>query len=105
MSQADELPVPTKIPDDLWHEINDLKASLATFAYNARMCVEGKELRTGEYDLDFYRWLEPLIETVNQMRNIKRYAPTTAEVIPFPKKCARPDEPRHPGLRSPIRTR
>ena len=86
MSQANDLPVPTKIPDHLWHEINDLKASLAIFTYNARMCVEGKELLTGEYDLDFYKWLEPLTETVNQMRNIKRYAPTTAEVIPFPQK-------------------
>src|SRR6476660_9660515 len=105
MSQANALPVPTKIPDDLWCEIKDLQASLATFAYNARMCVEGKELLTGEYDLDFYAWRVPLIETVNQMRNIKRYAPTTAEVIPFPRKCARPDEDGHPGLRSPIRTR
>jgi hypothetical protein len=52
------------------------------------MSVEGKELRTGEYDVEFYSWLQPLVETVNQMKNIKRYAPTTAEVIPFPKKLS-----------------
>ena len=52
------------------------------------MSVQGKELRTGEYDFEFYSWLQPLVETVNQMKNIKRYAPTTAEVIPFPKKMS-----------------
>ena len=86
MSQTNELPVPTKIPDELWHEIKYLKAALLTFAYNAGMSVEGRELRTGEYDLNFHSWLQPLIDTANQMGNIKRYAPTTAEVIPFPRK-------------------
>jgi hypothetical protein len=105
MSQANELPVPTKIPDELWHEIKYLKAALLTFAYNARMCVEGKQLCTGEYDLNFHDWLQPLVETANQMNNIKRYAPTTAEVIPFPKKFAEVSNPHHPGLRSPILTR
>ena len=83
MSQFDELAVPTKIPDELWHDINRVRTALVTFAYNARMSVEAKELRTGEYDLDFYKWLEPLVDTANQMRNIKRYAPATAEIIPF----------------------
>ena len=86
MSPPDELPIPTKIPDELWHEINRLKAALATFAYNARMSAHGKELLTGEYEFEFYSWLEPLVDTVSQMRNIKRYAPTTAEIVPFPKK-------------------
>jgi hypothetical protein len=45
-------------------------------------------LHTDECDVEFYRWLQPLTETVNQMRHIKRYAPTTAEVIPFPKKVS-----------------
>jgi hypothetical protein len=55
------------------------------------MSFEAKELRTGGYDLEFYRWLEPLVATVataSQMRNIKRYAPTNPEVIPFPKGAA-----------------
>ena len=86
MSQTDQFLVPTRIPDELWHEINRLRAALVTFAYDARMSVEEKELRTGEYDPEFYGWLQPLVETVNQMRTIKRYAPTTADVIPFPKK-------------------
>jgi hypothetical protein len=86
MSHHDELPVPTKIPDELWHEINYLKTALLTFAHHARMCIEAKELRTGEYEFDFYRWLEPLVVTASQMRSIKRYAPTTAEVIQFPNK-------------------
>src|SRR5262245_41370177 len=73
--RPDELAVPTKILDELWHDIKCLKAGLATFVYNARLSVQEKEMLTGEYDLDFYSWLEPLIETVNQMRNIKRYAP------------------------------
>jgi hypothetical protein len=51
------------------------------------MSVEAKELRTGEYDLEFYKWLEPLVDTTNHMRNIKRYAPATAEIIPFRKKA------------------
>ena len=51
------------------------------------MSVEAKELRTGEYDLEFDRWLEPLVDTANHMRNIKRYAPATAENIPFRKKA------------------
>ena len=54
MSQFDELAVPTKIPDELWHDINRVRTALVTFAYNARMSVEAKELRTGEYDRDFY---------------------------------------------------
>jgi len=87
MPQFDELAVPTKIPDELWHDINRVRTALVTFAYNARMSVEAKELRTGEYDLEFYRWLEPLVDTANQMRNIKRYAPATAEIIPFRKKA------------------
>jgi hypothetical protein len=86
MSQSDELSVPTKIPDDLWHKISRLKAELATFAYNARMSAQRQELLIGEYNFEFYSWLQPLVDTVNQMRSIKRYAPTTAEVIPFPKK-------------------
>lgn len=85
MSQPDELSVPTKIPDDLWHMVNRVKAELATFAYNARMAAQREELLTGEYDFEFYSWLQPLVETVNQMRSINRYAPTTAEVIPFQK--------------------
>jgi hypothetical protein len=88
VSHADELNVPTKIPDELWHEIKYLKAALATFAFNAQMSVQEKELHTDECDVEFYRWLQPLTETVNQMRHIKRYAPTTAEVIPFPKKVS-----------------
>ena len=83
MSQFDELAVPTKIPDELWYDINRVRTALVTFAYYARMSVETKELRTGEYDVEFYRWLEPLVDTANQMRNIKRYAPATAEIIPF----------------------
>jgi hypothetical protein len=51
------------------------------------MSVEAKELRRVEYDLEFYKWLEPLVDTANQMRNIKRYAPATAEIIPFRKKA------------------
>ena len=86
MSQSDEHPVPDKIPDDLWYEAQRLKAALATFAFDAQMAAQEKELHMGECDLEFYRWLQPLAETVNQMRLIKRYAPTTAEVIPFPKK-------------------
>jgi hypothetical protein len=85
MSQANELPMPTKIPDEVWHEIKYLKAALLTFAYNALMSVEGRELRTGEYDLNFQSWLQPIVDAANQMNNIKRYAPTTAEVIPFPR--------------------
>jgi hypothetical protein len=50
------------------------------------MSVEAKELCTGEYEFDFYRWLEPLVVIASQMRNIKRYAPTTADIIPFPKR-------------------
>jgi hypothetical protein len=46
MSQPDELTVPTKIPYDLWNEINSLKAALAIFAYNARMSAHTKELLT-----------------------------------------------------------
>ena len=88
MSHPDELAVPTKIPDDLWYEIDKVKTALVTFAHNARMSVEAKELRTGEYDPAFYKWLEPLVNTASQMRNIKRYAPTTAEVIPFRKKIS-----------------
>ena len=88
MSQPDELPVPTKIPDELWHEIKHLKAALLTFAYNARMSAGEREFHTGEYHLNFYSWLQPLVDTANQMKNIKRYAPTTAEVIPFPKKMS-----------------
>jgi len=88
MSEPDEFPVPTKLPDELWHEIKRLKAALATFAFDAQMSAQSKELLTGEYDFDFYQWLQPLTETVNQMRYIKRYAPTTAEVIPFPKKVS-----------------
>ena len=86
MSKTDELSVPTRIPDELWYDINRLRAELATFAFNAHMSAQQKELETGEYDFAFYSWLQPLTETVNQMKNIKRYAPTTAEVIPFPKK-------------------
>ena len=55
MSQFDELAVPTKIPDELWHDINRVRTALVTFAHNARMSVEAKELRTGEYDLEFYK--------------------------------------------------
>jgi len=88
MSQFDELAVPTKIPDELWQDINRVRTALVTFAYNARMSVEAKELRTGEYDLEFYKWLEPLVDTTNHMRNIKRYAPATAEIIPFRKKAS-----------------
>jgi len=51
------------------------------------MSVEAKELRTGEYDLEFDRWLEPLVDIASHMRNIKRYAPATAEIIPFRKKA------------------
>lgn len=75
MSQFDELAVPTNIPDELWQDINRVRTALVTFAYYARMSVEAKELRTGEYDLEFYRWLEPLVDTANQIRNIKRHAP------------------------------
>ena len=64
-----------------------MRTAFITFAYNARISVEAKELRTGEYDLEFYRWLEPLVDTANHMRNIKRYAPATAEIIPFRKKA------------------
>jgi len=78
--------IPTKIPDDLWHMVNHVKAELTTFAYNARMAAQREELLTGECDFEFYSWLQPLVETVNQMRSIKRHAPTTAEVIPFQKK-------------------
>jgi hypothetical protein len=52
------------------------------------MSVEGKQLSTGEYELNFHRWLQPLVDTANQMNNIKRYAPTTAEIIPFPKNMS-----------------
>jgi hypothetical protein len=62
------------------------RSELTTFAYNARMAAQREELLTGECDFEFYSWLQPLVETVNQMRSIKRYAPTTAEVIPFQKK-------------------
>lgn len=86
MTQPDELPVPAQIPDELWHEIAHMRQALLTFAHQARMSVEAKELRTGEYEFDFYRWLEPLVVTASQMRNIKRYAPTTADIIPFPKR-------------------
>ena len=55
MSHFDELAVPTKIPDELWHDINRVRTALVTFVHNARMSVEAKELRTGEYDLEFYR--------------------------------------------------
>ena len=87
MSQFDELAVPTNIPDELWQDINRVRTALVTFAYNARMSVEAKELRTGEYDLEFYKWLEPLVDTTNHMRKIKRYAPATAEIIPFRKNA------------------
>jgi hypothetical protein len=86
MSQANELPVPTKIPDELWHEIKYLKAALLTFAYNARMCVEGKQLCTGEYDLNFHDWLQPLVETANQMNNIKRYCADNSRSDPVPQE-------------------
>jgi len=49
MSQFDELAVPIKIPDELWHDINRVRTAL----------------RTGEYDLEFDRWLEPLVDTAN----------------------------------------
>ena len=101
VSYADDLIVPTKLPDELWHEIKRLKAALATFAFNAQMSAQEKEMHTGECDVEFYLWLQPLTETVNQIRLIKRYAPTTAEVIPFPKKMG--DKNHQPDLRSPIR--
>ena len=56
------------------------------------MSVEAKELRTGEYDLEFDRWLEPLVDIASHMRNIKRYAPATAENIPFARKRAKLSE-------------
>ena len=77
-------PLPTKIPDDLWHELKRVKAHLATFAYKTKVSAQENELLTGEYDFEFYSWLQPLVETVNQMRKIERYRPMKAEVIPFP---------------------
>jgi len=55
MTQPDELSVPAKIPDELWHEINHLRQALLTFMHHARISVEAKELCTGEYEFDFYR--------------------------------------------------
>ena len=55
MTQPDELSVPAKIPDELWHEINHLRQALPTFMHHARISVEAKELCTGEYEFDFYR--------------------------------------------------
>jgi len=84
MSPLDPLPIPTKIPDDLWHDLKRVKAHLATFVYKTQLSVQENERLTGEYDFDLYKWLQPLVETVNQMRKIERYRPTTAEVVPFP---------------------
>jgi hypothetical protein len=104
MSPPNEPPVPTKIPDDLWHQINRVRTALLTFAYNARMSVEASELRTGEYDLEFYKWLEPLVDVASRMKGIKRYAPATAEVIPFPTNVVEAKDDQ-PDLRSAILTR
>src|SRR5438874_11798637 len=71
MSQFGELAVPTKIPDELWHDINRVRTAFITFAYNARMSVEAKELRTGEYDLEFDRWLEPLVDTAETSSDMR----------------------------------
>ena len=84
MSPLDPLPIPTRIPDDLWHELKRVKAHLATFAYKTKISAQENELRTGEYDFEFYAWLQPLVETVNQMRKIERHRPIKAEIVPFP---------------------
>ena len=103
MSQPDEHRVPNKIPDDLWH-IKCLKAALATFAFDAQMYAQEKNCIRANAIWSFIAGCSR--ETVNQMRFIKRYAPVSAEIIPFPTKNRRDRiSTHHPDLRSPIRTR
>jgi hypothetical protein len=44
--------------------------------------AEEEEL-AGTFDSAFYKWLEPMVNAVQQMQAVKRNGPRTANVVPF----------------------
>ena len=90
MSPPDIPPVPTNIPDDLWFDIQRVRRRLASFIADAQLSVRDDEARTGQHDISFYAWLEPLAKAVTELRKAKRHAPSAANVIAFPQKREAP---------------
>ena len=87
MPPYDSGPMPTKIPGDLWHDIQLMKDRLVTFCANAQLAAHDDETRSGRPpDFDYYRWLEPIAKAIDDLRSIERYGPGTPNVIPFSKK-------------------
>ena len=82
MWPVDQPSKPAKIPDDLWHEIQRVKERMLTFLADAQHTAEEEEL-AGTFDSAFYKWLEPMVNAVQQMQAVKRNGPRTANVVPF----------------------
>jgi hypothetical protein len=83
MSPPNPQPVPTKLPDDLWHDIQRVKERMLTFLADAQRAAEEEE-RLGTFDAALYRWLDPMATAVQQMGAIKRNGPRMANVVPLP---------------------
>jgi hypothetical protein len=74
-----------KIPDNLWHDIQDVTQRMADFLAQAHHEVVAHEHRTGKVEVSFYAWLQPVAASIMELKKIDRYGPRN-NVVSFPQR-------------------
>jgi hypothetical protein len=74
-----------KIPDNLWHDIQDVTQRMADFLAKAQHEVTRQEHCTGKIDCSFYAWLQPVAASIMELKKIDRYGPRN-NVVSFPQR-------------------
>jgi hypothetical protein len=76
---------PEKLPDNLWHDIQDVTERMAAFLAKAHHEVITQEHRTGRVEVSFYAWLKPVAASIMELKKIDRYGPRN-NVLTFPQR-------------------
>jgi hypothetical protein len=85
---------PSRIPDELWHNIEQVQSQLAHFWREARTAVHTEEvISQARVSVTYYEWLCSTTVAVDALKLLNRNAPTSQIMMPSfrgrPRKSAR----------------
>jgi hypothetical protein len=87
---------PSRIPDDLWHDIDHVQSQLAHFWREARTAAHTEEvIGRARVSVTYYEWLCSITVAVDALKLVRRIAPD----VPLP---SFPSRPRRSSRGSPI---
>jgi hypothetical protein len=78
---------PSRIPDDLWYDIDRVQSHLAHFWREARKAVHTEEvISRARVSITYYEWLCSITVVVDALKLVRRIAPD----VPLPSFPSRP---------------